>query len=271
MPPAWGKSAAVVLGANLLCILLIVLIAVLWRRHEPMTPERLRRTLQRRTAEQQTAPPFDRDLSMNLCVLRDLDLEVREENLFCALLTRWTQAGYIRLAETDKRRFESFGVKRQATLVFLPSATVPAGAEGLLFSMLHQWAGEQGDLQESILYNCSREAHAAVYHRLEQFFAEGTHRLRAYGATYQEAKKRRFGFLDQQRTIYTARGVREAGWLLDYRRFVLETAPANETDQVFAALFGKESQAPESAIQQALARALLDGMRAGESTNLQHP
>lgn len=265
--PDVGRSALIVLGVNTVCLLLIVLAVVLWRWREPMAPPRLQRTLRRRPPAQAQEPPFDGSIGMVLCVMDDLAQPVDEQALVQALLTGWALVGAVRLEATEKRKLESFGGMQQATLTFTGAAALQQGAALLLFETLRGWAGADGALQESTLYNTARAQHAAVRSRLEQFTVEGRHALRARGATHPEAKKRRFGFLDERRTIYTARGVREAGQLLDYRRYLHEQRAQAPQDMVFAALFLTESDfdAAQAEYAAALARALLGGMHAGEN------
>lgn len=266
--PGAGQSAAVVLAANAVCLLLIVLAVAIWRAREPMAPPKLRRTLRRRLQGQSDVPPFNGSLSMTLCVMDDLELPAGESALVRALLIRWVQSGRVCIRTTAKRKLESFGADLQATLVFTDSAAVPPeGAEGLLFDTLQGWAGEDGALQESTLYNFARAQAAVVRSRLMQFWAEGKHALRARGAAFPEPKKRRFGFLDERRTIYTERGVREAGALLDYRAYLQAQSERDGADAVFAALFGMDGapEKPQTDSLAVLTAALLDGMHAGEN------
>ena len=178
-----------------------------------MTDEKLRKTAEKSAIPTETAPLNDDFVHMH-AMLSALDGGVPDERTVTALLLGWALDGQIILCETKKKRLKSFGAAQQATILFPggPGASFrPAvsGAEGLLLGLLYGWADETATVQESELYNLAREYHDAVQGRLEQFRTQGRHGLRALGAMLPEKKTRKFGFVDENRPIYTPRGVRE--------------------------------------------------------------
>lgn len=260
------RSAFWVVGVNLLCLLVLVFAVVLWRRHEPMTAARLRASLAKKKLAPAAQLPFAGSIGMTLCVLSDLELPVSDEQLVQGLLVRWAQEGKLRLIETDKKKLESFGADRQATIVFAEDAQRSAdGAENLLFGLLHDWAGESGAVQESVLYSLARAQHDTAANRLEQFLTEGKHALRASGAVYPEKKHRRFGFLDERRTIYTPRGEREAAALLGYRERLrtVETWTVEEIPHAIVFGLRHEPEGEDVRLAERLAKAFVGGARAG--------
>ena len=86
-----GRETAAVLAVNAVCLLVIVLLVALWRRREPMTAAKLRRTLQKHPPAPCDAPPFGGSFGMLCEVLRDLDVPASVEALMQALLLRWAR------------------------------------------------------------------------------------------------------------------------------------------------------------------------------------
>ena len=269
---AWSVFAAILLNAVLLAV--IVFLLRLWRKRQPMTGARLRKAAEK-AAQPVPEAPFAGNFVRMRALLEALDGNVPDERTVTALLLGWAAEGQIRLCETDKKRLKSFGAERQATVCFPgdeehPFTPAGEGAEALLLGLLYGWADETATLQESELYNLAREYDGAVRGRLEQFRTQGKHGLRAAGAMLPEKKTRRFGFVDENRPVYTPRGVREAAKLLGYRTWLRtqDTLPPGKWRDA-ALLHGTQGipQAVEEKqfrLAQTLAKALTGGAKAGE-------
>ena len=260
--------AAVVLNAGLLAV--IAAFVWLWRKRQPMTGARLRKAAEK-TAQPVQDAPFGGDFVKMRAMLAALEDSVPDERTVTALLTGWAAAGQVSVCETEKKRLKSFGAERQATLCFPGDEEHPfraggGGAEGLLLALLYGWADETASLQESELYNLAREYHDAVHGRLEQFRTQGKHSLRAAGAMLPEKKKRHLGFVDENRPIYTPRGVREAANLLGYRAW-LGAQDILPPEAWRDAVLLNVPQAVDNELlrlAQALAKAFVGGANAGE-------
>lgn len=271
----WGTDmdvrtllAAVALNAALLA--LIALAFWLWRRRQPMTGARLRRAAEK-AAQPTSEAPFGGDFVRMRAMLEALDGAAPDERTVAALLTGWAAEGRIDLRETPKKRLKSFGADRQASICFPgdeahPFRPADAGAEGMLLSLLYGWADETATVQESELYNLAREYYGAVQGRLEQFQTQGKHSLRAAGAMFPEKKKRRLGFLDENRPVYTPRGVREAGRLLGYRKWLSaqEKLPPEAWRDAVLLDCAQGVDSETLGLARALSKALAGGAKAGQ-------
>lgn len=260
--------AAVVLNAGLLAV--IAAFVWLWRRRQPMTGARLRKAAEK-TAQPVQDAPFGGDFVKMRAMLAALEDSVPDERTVTALLTGWAAAGQVSVCETEKKRLKSFGAEQQATLCFPGDEEHPfrpsgEGAEGLLLALLYGWADETATLQESELYNLAREYHDAVHGRLEQFRTQGKHSLRAAGAMLPEKKKRHLGFVDENRPIYTPRGVREAANLLGYRAWLgaQDTLPPEAWRDAVLLNVPQAVDNELLRLAQALAKAFVGGANAGE-------
>lgn len=275
----WGTEmdGQTIVRAVLLNIVLLLTIAipiVIWRKRQPMTDAKLRKTAEKSAIPTETAPLNDDFVHMH-AMLSALDGGVPDERTVTALLLGWALDGQIILCETEKKRLKSFGAAQQATILFPgdeehPFRPAVSGAEGLLLGLLYGWADETATVQESELYNLAREYHDAVQGRLEQFRTQGRHGLRALGAMLPEKKRRKFGFVDENRPIYTPRGVREATNLLGYRAWLgaqQNLSPGKWRDAV---LLNSAQECPQAVdreqyrLAQTLAKALVGGAKAGE-------
>ena len=96
--------------------------------------------------------------------------------------------------------------------------------------MLANWTDESDILQKSELYQLARQNSSLVFQRTEQFIIEGKHGLRATGQMQPEKKRRHFGFLDEQRPIFTSKGVRQAAELKSYQEWL---KMQNDLDNTF--------------------------------------
>lgn len=261
------RGALVVLAANAVCLAAIVLVVAVWRSRQPMTAARMRQTLLNQPVTLASQPPFD-TLPMMLSMLDDLNLPVSQERLVQAVLVGWANKGWLCLRMTPKKKLKSFGDELQPTLVFLQQRQMPGGgAEGILYQLLADWADETNTIQQSELYNLARQTPGPVENCLEQFWLEGKHALRSFGAVYPEKKHRRFGFLDERRTIYTPRGLRAAGSLLGYRKWLTQTQFFTEEQRQNAILFGllPDAQTDVEHMAAQLAHVLVTAAHAGQN------
>lgn len=258
----------IALNAGLLAV--IMLLVRLVRHRQPMTGGRLRReTGKTHTATEEA--PFGGDFCRMRTMLSVLEGGVSGEHTVTALLLGWAAEGQLTLCQTEKKRLKSFGAAQQATICFpgdeeKPFVSVGEGAEGMLLRLLHGWTDESEMLQESELYNCARRHHSAVRDHLEQLDIQGRHGLRAAGEMMPENKRRYLGFVDDQRPLYTNRGVREAVQLRGYRAWlcVQTVLPRAQWRDAVLCGYTQAVEPAQLALAQAMTRAILGGAKAGE-------
>lgn len=268
-----ARSILLAVGINAVLLAVIVALFRLWRVRQPMTAARLRRE-----AANQVKPvdavPLEGDFCRMQAMLEALDESLTDTRAVAALLCGWAADGTITLSRTEKKRLKSFGDAMQATITFPgdeehPFAPNSNGAEGKLLGLLYGWTDETATLQASEIYNQARAYPEAVKGRLDQFSFQGKHSLRATGAMQPEKKTRRFGFVDERRSIYTPRGVREAAALLGYRAWLGQQDSLPPEKWRDAVLLGA-SQAVDADVldlAQTLAKALTGGAQAGRKVN----
>lgn len=268
------REVLAAVGLNAALLACILLLAWLVRRRQPMTAAHLRREAAK-AASPTEAPPLGGDFCRLRAMQEALEGSLPDARAAAALLLGWAAQGKIRLCQTPKKRLKSFGEDMQATLCFPVDEDIhpilPAvdGAEGLLLGLLYGWTDDTASLQASEIYNGAREYHEAVFGRLEQLAIQGKHSLRAVGAMQPEKKTRRFGFVDERRTLYTPRGVREAAALVGYRAFLAgqeSLPPEYWRDAVLLDCAGGVDR-EQLALAEALAGALVNGARAGRKIN----
>ena len=267
------KGIAAVVGLNAVLLAIIVGLFWLWRAKQPMTAVRLRREAAKQAKPTDTAP-LGGDFCRMQAMLEALDDGLPETRAVAALLCGWAADGTITLSRTEKKRLKSFGDDMQATITFPgdeehPFSPDSNGAEGKLLGLLYGWTDETATLQASEIYNQARAYPEAVKGRLDQFAIQGKHSLRATGAMQPEKKTCRFGFVDEHRSIYTPRGVREAATLLGYRAWLRQQdslPPEKWRDAVLL----DASQAVDAEtldLAQTLAKSLTSGAQAGRKVH----
>lgn len=200
-----ARSILLAVGINVVLLAVIVALFRLWRVRQPMTAARLRREAANQ-AKPIDAAPLEGDFCRMQAMLEALDESLTDTRAVAALLCGWAADGTTILSRTEKKRLKSFGDAMQATITFPgdeehPFTPSSNGAEGKLLGLLYGWTDETATLQASEIYNQARAYPEAVKGRLDQFSLQGKHSLRATGAMQPEKKTRRFGFVDERRSI----------------------------------------------------------------------
>lgn len=202
---------------NAVLLIFIALCVIIYKKMQPMTVKRLRESI-KPLVKPTNCNPFIGNFSKMRMMLAVLEDYVPYEKTICALLISWNEKGIICLKKTPKKRLQSFGEDEQESILFLKHEDKNLiGAEKMFFEMLSNWTDQTDILQKSELYQLARKNSSLVFQRMEQFVIEGKHGLRASGQMHPEKKRRHFGFLDEQRAIFTERGVREAAQLKSYQ------------------------------------------------------
>lgn len=205
---------------NIISLLIILLCVFIWKKRQPMTVKCLRNKIKSMIKTTDSNPFIDDFCKMRMmtAVLEDY---IPHERTIAALLMSWTQKSFISLEMTPKKRLKSFGNDIQESIRFISCEPNGLnGAEQMLFQMLINWTDETQILQKSELYQLARNEYNLVFQRMEQFIIQGKHGLRATGQMQPEKKRRHFGFLDEQRPIFTQKGVRQAAELKGYQQWL---------------------------------------------------
>lgn len=205
---------------NIISLLIILVCVFIWKKRQPMTARRLRNEI-KRIVKTTDSNPFSDDFCKMRMMAAVLEDYIPYERTIAALLMSWTQKGFIALEMTPKKRLKSFGDDIQESIRFISYEPKGLnGAEQMLFQMLLNWTDETKILQKSELYQLSRSKYNLVFQRMEQFIIQGKHGLRATGQMQSEKKRRHFGFLEEQRPIFTQKGVRQAAQLKGYQQWL---------------------------------------------------
>lgn len=204
---------------NIVLLIIIISVVFIWQKRQPMTAKKLRRQVKSKI-ELTQENPFKDDFCRTRMMLAVIEEYVPHDRTIAALLVDWTQKGWICLEKTPKKRLKSFGESEQESIRFINYNPELSGAELMLFEMLAKWADDTDILQKSELYQLARQEYKLVLQRMEQFIIQGKHLLRSKGEMQPEQKRRHFGFVDEQRAIFTSRGVREAAQLLGYQNWL---------------------------------------------------
>lgn len=205
---------------NLISILFIYICYVVYKKFQPMTIKRMRQEI-KPLIKPTNFNPFTNDFCKMRMMLAAIDDYVPAERTISSLLIHWNIKGLISLEITPKKPLKSFGEQNQESIRFITHKDKNlTGAEKFFFEMLVNWTDESDILQKSELYQLARQNSSLVFQRIEQFIIEGKHGLRATGQIQPEKKRRHFGFLDEQRTIFTSKGVRQAAELKSYQEWL---------------------------------------------------
>lgn len=215
---------------NLISILLIYICYIIYKKLQPMTIKRMRQEI-KPLIKPMNFNPFQNDFSKMRMMLAAIDDYVPPERTITSLLISWSTKGLISPEITPKKHLKSFGEQEQESIKFIVRNDKNLnGAEKLFFEMLANWTDESDILQKSELYQLARQNSSLVFQRTEQFIIEGKHGLRATGQMQPEKKRRHFGFLDEQRPIFTSKGVRQAAELKSYQEWL---KMQNDLDNTF--------------------------------------
>ena len=205
---------------NLISILFIYICYIIYKKRQPMTVRRMRKEI-KPLIKSSDFNPFANDFSKMRMMLAAIDDYVPPERTIASLLVLWHVKGLISLEITPKKHLKSFGEQNQESIRFITRQDKNlTGAEKLFFEMLSNWTDESDILQKSELYQLARQNSSLIFQRIEQFIIEGKHGLRATGQMQPEKKRRHFGFLDEQRPIFTSKGVRQAAELKSYQAWL---------------------------------------------------
>ena len=206
--------------SNIISLLLIYLCYIIYKKLQPMTVKRMRKEI-KPLIKPINFNPFADDFSKMRMMLAAIDDYVPAERTLAALFMAWHTKDLISLQITPKKLLKSFGEQNQQSIRFITRENKNlTGAEKLFFEMLSSWTDESDILQKSELYQLARQNSSLVFQRIEQFIIEGKHGLRATGQMQPEKKRRHFGFLDEQRPIFTSKGVRQAAELKSYQQWL---------------------------------------------------
>lgn len=208
-------------------LLIILLIVFLIKKNEAMTAKHLQRIISKKI-DIAKENPFKDDFCKTRMMLAVLENKVPHERTLASILLYWTQKNYINLEITPKKRLQSFGDANQETIIFCCENPKLQGAEKLLFETLYSFADETLTIQKSELYQISRKQYDIIFQRIEQFISQGKYALLSSGEMYKEKKSQRFGFLNEQRYLFTQKGIRKASQLKGYQLWLKQQTQLDE-------------------------------------------
>lgn len=248
--------------ANLLAIGIIVLVAWFFLRRGPVTESKLRRMVKADAVPARDVLPCGGDLGATGALLRALDLGGQPRDLIRALMVDWVQQKAVFTRSSPKKKLRSFGADVQLELYFPEESPALSGAAALLYDAVRSWAEEDGSLQQSELYQAARNDAQRVDNIVLQLVHEGRRSLRDKGGCAPESKKSKFGLSDDNRELYTPKGIRLARETAAFVHFASSDLCGQAA--VLAAAAGKIEQNDPACV---LADAIFDGMTAGKQVS----
>lgn len=254
------QTAAVIL-LNLLVLGLIGLVIWFFRRRGPVTESKLRRLVKPDAVPPRDILPCGGDFAPAADLLRVLGLGGGARDLLRAVMAGWVQQGAVCVRTAPKKKLRAFGADVQLELSLAEDAQIADGAAGLLYAELRSWLDADGTLQQSELYQAARSHAQRVDNILRQMTQENRRALRDKGGCMPEAGKAKFGFAEDNRELYTPKGIRLARETAAFVQFVQQNGPGSGQTAVLSALAGQIAPKDPACV---LADAIFDGMTAGK-------
>lgn len=250
------------IAANLLAIGVIIAVAWFFLRRGPVTEAKLRRMVKADAVPARDVLPCGGDLGATGALLRALDLGGQPRDLIRALMVDWTQQKAIFTRLSPKKKLRSFGADVQLELSFPEECPELTGAAALLYDTIRGWADADGTLQQSELYQAARNDAQRVDNIVLQLVHEGRRSLRDKGGCAPEAKKSKFGLSDENRELYTPKGIRLARDTAAFVHFA--SSDLRGQAAILAAAAGKIEGNDPACV---LADTIWDGMTAGKQVS----
>lgn len=247
--------------ANLLAIGVIVLVVWFFRSRGPVTESKLRRLVKPDTIPPRDVLPCGGDLGATAALLRALDLGGTPRDLIRALMVDWLQQKAIFIHPAAKKKLRSFGADVQLELTFPEEIPKMDGAAALLYDTVRAWADEDGCLQQSELYQAARNDAQRVDNIMRQLVHEGRRALREMGGCTPERKKSKFGLSDDNRELYTPKGIRLARDTASFAKYAAKAPDVRGQAAVLGTAAGCIRSTDPACV---LADAIFDGMTAGK-------